>query len=45
MSQHCSHPYNEGNNVERYVFISGGFAEALPGKVTVLAESAERRRD
>ncbi|MCG2830043.1 MAG: F0F1 ATP synthase subunit epsilon, partial [Desulfobacteraceae bacterium] len=30
---------------ERYVFISGGFAEALPGKVTVLAESAERRRD
>jgi F-type H+-transporting ATPase subunit epsilon len=37
--------YMDANNVERYVFISGGFAEALPGKVTVLAESAERRRD
>ncbi|MBU4208629.1 MAG: F0F1 ATP synthase subunit epsilon [Proteobacteria bacterium] len=37
--------YMNANNVERYVFISGGFAEALPGKVTVLAESAERRRD
>ncbi len=37
--------YTDENNVERYVFISGGFAEALPDKVTVLAESAERRRD
>ncbi|MBC2694995.1 MAG: F0F1 ATP synthase subunit epsilon [Desulfobacteraceae bacterium] len=37
--------YIDGNNTERYVFISGGFAEALPDKVTVLAESAERRRD
>ena len=37
--------YMDANNVERYVFISGGFAEALPDKVTVLAESAERRRD
>ncbi|MBU2520750.1 MAG: F0F1 ATP synthase subunit epsilon [Proteobacteria bacterium] len=37
--------YMDANNVERYVSISGGFAEALPGKVTVLAESAERRRD
>jgi len=27
------------------VFVSGGFAEALPQKVTILAESAERRRD
>ena len=25
--------------------MSGGFAEALPDKVTILAESAERRRD
>ncbi len=37
--------YMDANNTERYVFISGGFAEALPDKVTVLAESAERRRD
>ena len=27
------------------MFASGGFAEALPDKVTVLAESAERRGD
>ena len=25
--------------------MSGGFAEALPDRVTILAESAERRRD
>ena len=37
--------YMDASNTERYVFISGGFAEALPDKVTVLAESAERRRD
>ena len=37
--------YMDANNTERYVFISGGFAEALSDKVTVLAESAERRRD
>jgi F-type H+-transporting ATPase subunit epsilon len=30
---------------QRYIFTSGGFAEALPDKLTVLAESAERRRD
>ncbi|HUV50236.1 MAG TPA: F0F1 ATP synthase subunit epsilon [Anaerolineae bacterium] len=37
--------YKDANGVEKCVFISGGFAEALPDKVTILAESAERRRD
>ena len=34
--------YTDAQGTERYVFVSGGFAEALPDKVTVLAESAER---
>ena len=37
--------YKAADGVEKSVFISSGFAEALPDKVTVLAESAERRRD
>ena len=37
--------YTDAKGTERFVFISGGFAEALPDKVTVLAESAERRSD
>ncbi len=37
--------YRDVNGTERVVFVSGGFAEALPDRVTVLAESAERRRD
>ncbi len=37
--------YKDLKGAERYVFVSGGFAEALPDKVTVLAESAERRSD
>lgn len=37
--------YTDANGKERAVFVSGGFAEALPDKVTILAESAERRRD
>ena len=37
--------YKDASGAERYVFASGGFAEALPDKVTVLAESAERRRN
>jgi F-type H+-transporting ATPase subunit epsilon len=37
--------YTDANGEERFVFINGGFAEALPDKFTVLAESAERRRD
>lgn len=37
--------YTDEKGQERFVFVSGGFAEALPDKVTVLAESAERRQD
>ena len=35
--------YTDANGKEHYVFVSGGFAEALPDKVTILAESAERK--
>jgi len=37
--------YRDEAGEERVVFINGGFAETLPDKVTVLAETAERRRD
>jgi F-type H+-transporting ATPase subunit epsilon len=37
--------FTDTSGAEHSIFISGGFAEALPNKVTVLAESAERRRD
>jgi F-type H+-transporting ATPase subunit epsilon len=37
--------YTDDRGRDRYVFVSGGFAEALPDKVTILAESAERRKD
>jgi F-type H+-transporting ATPase subunit epsilon len=37
--------YKDKAGSERIVFVNGGFAEVLPHKVTVLAESAERRRD
>jgi len=37
--------YKDANNAEKNVFVSGGFAEALPTKVTVLAESAELKED
>ena len=37
--------YTDTQGVERCIFVSGGFAEALPDKVTILAESAERRCD
>jgi len=37
--------YKNKEGIERCIFVSGGFAEALPDKVTVLAESAERRVD
>jgi F-type H+-transporting ATPase subunit epsilon len=37
--------YQDAQGRERHVFVSGGFSETLPDKVTVLAEVAERRRD
>jgi F-type H+-transporting ATPase subunit epsilon len=37
--------YEDASGKERFVFVSGGFAEALPDRVTVLADSAERRVD
>lgn len=37
--------YTDVQGQERCVFVSGGFAEALPDKVTVLVESADRRCD
>jgi F-type H+-transporting ATPase subunit epsilon len=37
--------FNDSKGDEHSIFISGGFAEVLPGQVTILAESAERRRD
>jgi F-type H+-transporting ATPase subunit epsilon len=37
--------YKDASGTEQLVFVSGGFSEALPDKVTVLAQSAERRRD
>ena len=36
--------YKDANGKERFLFINGGFAEVLPDKVTILAESAERRQ-
>ena len=37
--------YKDASGSERLVFVNNGFTEVLPHKVTVLAESAERRRD
>jgi len=37
--------YKDTNGSEKFLFVSGGFAEALPDKVTVLVESSERRQD
>ena len=37
--------YQDNDGTERQVFVSGGFAETLPDKVTILAESAEKRSE
>ena len=37
--------YKDTGGKERILFINGGFSEVLPHKVTILAESAERRED
>ena len=37
--------YKDKSGKEQVVFVSGGFAEALPDRITILADSAERRRD
>ncbi|MCK5098881.1 MAG: F0F1 ATP synthase subunit epsilon [Desulfobacteraceae bacterium] len=37
--------YKDASGKEKYVFINQGFAEVLPDKVTILAESAERRKN
>lgn len=37
--------YTGADGNEKTVFVSGGFCEALPDKVTVLAESAEQSED
>ncbi len=37
--------YKDANGKERFLFINGGFAEVLPDKVTILAESAEYEQD
>ena len=37
--------YRDAGGNEHMVFVSGGFAEALPDRVTILAESAERQEN
>ena len=37
--------YEDAAGNERVLIANGGFAEVLPDKVTILAESAERRED
>ena len=37
--------YTDAQGTDQYVFVSGGFVEALPDKVTVLAESAEKTEE
>ncbi len=37
--------YKDESGTDQFVFVSGGFAEALPDKVTILAEAAEKKSD
>lgn len=37
--------YRDAGGNDKVVFVSGGFAEALPDRVTILAESAELKED
>lgn len=37
--------YKDASGSEKSLFINGGFAEALPNKVTLLAESAEKKEE
>jgi len=37
--------FKDAGGEEHFAFVSSGFAEVLPNKVTVLVESSERRRD
>lgn len=37
--------FTDASGKEKLVFVSGGFTEALPDKVTILAESAERHEE
>ena len=37
--------YRDTSGNEKTVFVSGGFAEALPDRITILADSAEHRQD
>ncbi len=37
--------YTDAEGKEHQLFVSGGFAEVLPDRMTVLAESAEQRRE
>jgi F-type H+-transporting ATPase subunit epsilon len=37
--------YVDANNQRHYVAVSGGFAEVMPDKVSILADAAERASD
>ena len=37
--------YTDADGNEKFMFVSGGFSEALPDKVTILAEAAEKQKD